>query len=310
MKIKSLGLLISILSIAFLFTGCGEPVMEMTAEEMTARSLSRLTYEHEHDTAAAWTENQIIYYTRNEDRQREAPQKAYAYAEAAFATGSGKHLYFVPGRRPAEGLTLEEAEKEAADNGEAPTTDKCGVREFVESLSSLNPLPPVVIVDYLQIMRPEPGTERLTEREQINRNIEGLLRLKTVLQCPVIAVSSYNRNSYNKSENTNAAFKGSGEIEYSADALIFLSVITEAKDTKPGNGGKWGNGSEDTAQFYNAMGEETRKIKYQVTKNRGAKYWQEVNLDYIPRFNLFQESIDETIKDKAQERKAHRKEPF
>ena len=33
MKIKSLGLLISILSIAFLFTGCGEPVMEMTAEE-------------------------------------------------------------------------------------------------------------------------------------------------------------------------------------------------------------------------------------------------------------------------------------
>lgn len=33
MKIKSLGLLISILSIAFLFTGCGEPLMEMTAEE-------------------------------------------------------------------------------------------------------------------------------------------------------------------------------------------------------------------------------------------------------------------------------------
>ena len=33
MKIKSLGLLISILSIAFLFTGCGEPLMKMTAEE-------------------------------------------------------------------------------------------------------------------------------------------------------------------------------------------------------------------------------------------------------------------------------------
>lgn len=33
MKIKSLGLLISILSISFLFTGCGEPLMEMTAEE-------------------------------------------------------------------------------------------------------------------------------------------------------------------------------------------------------------------------------------------------------------------------------------
>lgn len=255
--------------------------MEQTVEEMIARSLSRETALY--DQGGAWTENQILYYSKAEDRQRTKPQEALAAAETLFATKAGKHLFFIPGRRAANGLTVEEAT-------ERNDPKSVGILEYAEILGARSAIPPVVIVDYLQIMRAEPDSERMTEREQINRNIEGLLQLKAN-GSPVIAISSYNRSSYYKEEAGNAAFKGSGEIEYSADCLMFLSVPTEKKpkkpDWKPINGKPQAIETDDPAAFREAMGADTRKIRLNVTKNRGAKYGEEMEIDYTPKYNLF-----------------------
>lgn len=259
--------------------------MEQTVEEMIARSLSRQTALC--DQNSAWTENQILYYSKAEDRQRERAQRCYREAEVIFSTKAGKHLFFIPGRRAAMGLTVEQAEATTATEGKA-ATDQIGILEYAEILGRGSLVPPVVIVDYLQIMRAEPGSSHLTEREQINQNIENLLKLKDQ-GSPVIAISSYNRSSYYKEEAGNAAFKGSGEIEYSADCLMFLSVPAEKKtEIRTINGKRQQIEVEDQAAFRKSMGEDTRKIHLTVTKNRGAKYGGETELDYTPKYNLFE----------------------
>ena len=293
--------------------------MEMTAEEMMARSLSRLTYEYDEDNA--WTENQILYYSRTEDRQRAKAQESYAYAEADFTTKAGRHLFFVPGRRPARGILPEDPDPE--QRARRIMAGEGGLYEIAEELNretiiGHGKLPPVVVCDYLQIMLPEDGTERMTEREQINRNIAGLIAIKENLQSPVIVVSSYNRSSYYKESTDNSAFKGSGEIEYSSDSLMFLKLVRESqKEWKTNRDGtkEQYEVRDDPSSFRSEMGEDTRRISLDLTKNRGAKYGASVSLEYIPKYNIFQESIidynysGQNENEKMKE-KARRKAPF
>ena len=100
---------------------------------------------------------------------------------------------------------------------------------------------PVVIIDYLQIMKPT--NDRATDKANVTTSVNEMKKLATRHHIPVIVISSFNRLNYN-SPVSMEAFKESGDIEYSTDVLIGLQLkgvgasdfdVNEAKRRTPRN---------------------------------------------------------------------------
>ena len=112
------------------------------------------------------------------------------------------------------------------------------IRETAEKHISITGKRPVVIIDYLQIL--SPYNERYTDKQNTDKAVLELKRISRDHKLPVIAISSFNRMSYNGGAKMEA-FKESGAIEYSSDILIALQAkgadkdinITEEKKKNP-----------------------------------------------------------------------------
>ena len=100
---------------------------------------------------------------------------------------------------------------------------------------------PVVIIDYLQIMKP--SSDRATDKANVTTSVNEMKKLATRHHIPVIVISSFNRLNYNNPVSMEA-FKESGNIEYSTDVLVGLQLkgvrardfdVNEAKRRTPRN---------------------------------------------------------------------------
>ena len=89
---------------------------------------------------------------------------------------------------------------------------------------------PVVIVDYLQDLQPEPKHRGRDEREQLSATARALLRLARRHAVPMLIVSSVARDKYSVERPTLAAFKGSGDIEYTLDCGLVLRFGGSAEE--------------------------------------------------------------------------------
>ena len=150
------------------------------------------------------------------------------------------------------------------------------VREKLERHVELTGNRPVVIIDYLQILAPD--NPRATDKQNTDKAVLELKRISRDFTLPVVAVSSFNRMSYNDPV-TLAAFKESGAIEYSSDVLIglqFRGVGTDYFDVDK------------------AKDRPVREIEFKVLKNRSYKTGAVVPLAYYPVFNCFEEVKDKT----------------
>ncbi|MGH9021866.1 MAG: DnaB-like helicase C-terminal domain-containing protein [Acidimicrobiia bacterium] len=87
-------------------------------------------------------------------------------------------------------------------------------------------------------MRPPEADRRLDDHRQVSLAGLGLRQLARDLSCPVVAISSVNRQSYDKAPSLDA-FKGSGDLEYDADACLLLRLAArsdeEARAAQIGN---------------------------------------------------------------------------
>ena len=93
------------------------------------------------------------------------------------------------------------------------------IRETTLAYMNTHSTPPVIIVDYVQILsRPDSHD---TDKQAIDKNIVALKRLSRDFKIPIIAISSFNRENYNECVSV-VAFKESGAIEYSSDMVIGL----------------------------------------------------------------------------------------
>lgn len=129
---------------------------------------------------------------------------------------------------------------------------------------------PVVIVDYLQILRPiENG---LTDKEAVTSSIAKLNELTEEFQCPVIVISSFNRQHYNEPVSM-ASFKESGEIEYYSDVLIGLQYQQGC--------------SPDEQDFTNEDVLAPRQVEAKILKNRNGKSHNTVKFNFYNAFNEF-----------------------
>ena len=132
---------------------------------------------------------------------------------------------------------------------------------------------PVIIVDYLQILRSE--SDRISDKQAVDRNITALKQLSRDHDIPLLAVSSLNRSSYGRDVSMEA-FKESGSIEYGADVLIGLQFEGA------------GDNNFDMAA---ARSRSPRHIELCILKNRNGRIPQHpLGFRYYPEFNCFEEN--------------------
>jgi replicative DNA helicase len=89
---------------------------------------------------------------------------------------------------------------------------------------------PVVFVDYLQELEPGSDQRRRDEREQLSTMARALLRLARRHEVPLVIISSVARDKYDSERPTLAAFKGSGDIEYTLDAGLVVRIAADSPE--------------------------------------------------------------------------------
>ena len=232
--------------------------LEMSQDELIARSLSRLTYlkarDKKCDKECARTTRAILQRSiiaRN-DRQFIAEcNQVYSDALDAFARMADR-LFYRDGS--ADRITITEVEK------------------FVGQLVEFGRRP-FVFIDYLQFLKTD--IQNLTDKQQADRVIEALKRLSTRYGITVVAISSINRQSYSSKAGL-SALKESGQIEFTGDAVLMIqpSEISDenAKD-----------------KFEEVLSQEKRDLEVVLLKNRygalGKAYFK-----FYAKFNLFAEA--------------------
>lgn len=147
------------------------------------------------------------------------------------------------------------------------------VRQLVELHTQRTGRTPVVIIDYLQIMKP--ADPRQTDKTNTDVAVNSLKRLSRDYKTPVLAISSLNRESYNRPMSL-SAFKESGAIEYSSDVLIGLDFTKMLDDST-------------NMDFEEEKDKTPRNITLTILKNRNGRTGKRINYLYDPRFNHFDE---------------------
>ena len=235
--------------------------LEMSRHELIAKSLSRLTRQLcGINTKYAKTTRGILKADFNP-----AEQKLFAQAVNEYS-GYASNIFIT------EGI------------GDIGVSE---IRKKVERFMTFNEgIPPVIIVDYAQILAP--ANERYTDKQNTDKNVLELKRISRDYQTPVFAISSFNRENYGEPV-TMSAFKESGAIEYSADCLIGLQYV----------GVEYRRGEKDSERkqriqelldrvSFDAKAGKPIKIECKILKNRnGVK--DSIELLFHPMFNLFEE---------------------
>jgi replicative DNA helicase len=200
--ISSLGKTTLILQIADQIAAGGRDALifslEMAANELISKSISRHTFIISRDSRMAKTARGITDHRRYEhytDEGIELINNAIAgYAEYA------RNIYITEGM---------------GDVGASQ------VRDAVQRHIDITRRVPVVVIDYLQLLAPH--SERATDKQNTDKAVLELKRISRDFKLPVVCISSFNRESY-KDAVKMQAFKESGAIEYSSDVLIGLQL--------------------------------------------------------------------------------------
>lgn len=254
--ISSLGKTALALQIADAIAAAGQQVLffslEMGRYEMTCRSLARVLLEQ---TASEDITTGHIIKSCYKGRDLYG-QEAFKEALEAYRAGPAKYLYLVEGDF---NITIDSIKAQAKKH---------------EALTGTRP---VIFIDYLQAIQPEPES-RLTDKQHIDRAVIALKRLSRDMDLPIIAISSFNRSSYKEEGGPSmAAFKESGSIEFTADVLLSMQIRTSSD--KPTN-----------TEINEAKNKEPRPISLVILKNRRGKAYDEIELSYYPKQNYFKEA--------------------
>lgn len=157
------------------------------------------------------------------------------------------------------------------------------VTEVVKRHIAITGNRPVLIIDYIQIMKPY--DPRMTDKQNTDRITTALKRLSRDENIPIIGISSFNRENYFQRVSI-TSFKESGAIEYGSDVLMALAPA----NMDDGSGDKERKANRELVNKCKA--EHQRKIELYILKNRNGKITGEKNrltFLYTAMFNHFKE---------------------
>ena len=160
-------------------------------------------------------------------------------------------------------------------------TNAIQIKEKLEEYISFTGERPVVIVDYLQILKSIDN--KTTEIKKIaDDNIYCLKQIARDMDVHLIVISSVNRSSYGTRLTFNS-LKESGNIEYTADNVFTLSLLGMDKI------GNTGCSPEKNEEYMKLKKAPIRKVELEILKQRNGEIGQTVGLRYIPKMNDYSE---------------------
>ena len=253
--ISSLGKSAFVLQLADNIAKSGRDVLffglEMGKIELIARSLSRETFiwcgNDKSPEGIAKTLSEIL----NSECYDVSPESREA-VDNAYSNYSkyNEHIFFL------------------GQNDEAVTL--ADIRKSVEEHLLVMRSSPVLIVDYLQVIKSGEDTGKLSDKQLVDMSVTELKNISLKFNIPVIAVSSLNRASYSK-EISFDAFKESGSIEYGCDVLIGLQF-------------------NEKSNINDAKRKEPRTIEGVILKQRNGPIGGRVIFSFYAKYNFFEEN--------------------
>ena len=191
--------------------------------------------------------------------EKEKIEKRMEDAAHEYFTTTGDHVFIEEGRM--EGTSLEHMKKRVSEH----------VRDTGNK--------PVVIIDYLQMIKPPEGMEGATDKAITDKNILACKILSRDFNTPVIVISSFSRSAYFTNKGL-ASFKESGAIEYTADVVLALQYKKMEGATDEQGGAQ---------KEQEAKKENVREVKVNILKNRSGGMADTPTFRFIPMFNTFVE---------------------
>lgn len=263
--LSSMGKTTFALQVADSIAAGGRPVLfasiEQTARELIAKSLSRMMRER----GVVKSERSVC------DPKRKAwtgePAAAFSGAWEAYRAVA-EWLVFLEGSRCAEGLGVAQIEEAAG-----LITARCDC-------------PPVVFVDYLQLLKAPDDAPN--ERKAVDMNVTRLRQLANRLRTPVVVVSSINRQSYESPIDLDS-FKESGGIEYGADLVLGIQPrgLGNAYSQAMGEGTDARARAKVADMVHRCKEASERRVEVRVLKQRGGRGEAAVPFTFLPVSSAF-----------------------
>ena len=232
--------------------------LEMSKDELIAKSLSRLSFLKAYDkhyTALALTTREIL-------------------------TGKGFN-YLLPNNEQRIGIFNEGLEDYKENIAQQVYITECNedieinintISDKIKNHIAITGKKPFVVIDYLQIIQNQ--EKGLTDKQAIDRIVIALKRIARENDITILLISAFNRASYNQESNL-ASFRDSSTIEYTSDVLIslqheILDGVTD--DNKKVNINKQQQSDE-------------RKLTLKVLKNRNGRITDVKNITFYAKYN-------------------------
>lgn len=275
--VSSLGKTSFVLQLTDNLASQGIPVLyfslEMSRFELMAKSISRYLYEYtyvpgERGTAYGRNTMEIL------DRKR---QKDFSDYQLELIDGA-TDMYFND-----TGDTLRIVE----GMGNMSVSE---IRQEAQLQTDITGRAPIIVLDYLQLLtQPDNLKHSITEKQLLDYNIMSLKRISRDLNTPTIFISSFNRDSYEKSAGDFKSFMGSAGIEYGADVLISLERNITLTEKQARQEGKEEFFYKQNLQYAKAKEKETgvKWLRARILKNRNGQAGGVVGLKFDARNNHF-----------------------
>lgn len=235
--------------------------LEMSKDEIIAKSLSRMMYSLDKgkDSNGKYKAKHVraILNPAAHSEYSKASKNLYQKAIQEYRK-IADNIYIYEGRYKGQRLGTEQL--------------KDIVRQHVDKTGRK----PVLIVDYLQILAP--ADMKASDKQNTDTAVFELKEISRDYSIPVIAISSFNRESY-RAEVSLTSFKESGAIEYSSDVLIGLQYR-----------GISGKNQKDASDHIKAENQkDTRNVELVILKNRNGRKDISVSYEFMAMFNHFKE---------------------
>ena len=259
--ISSLGKTTFCLNIAEQIANKGTDVfiiaLEMSKYQLMSRSISRLTFQtykaYPDKIKVEWCKTSRGISDGNRYKTYNEQEKALIKkAKEYYAEKIGKNIYI----------------HEAIGN---LTVD--AIRDLIERHIEYTGNIPVVIVDYLQLVKNADPRINANDKTRTDYNLTELKQLSRDYKLPVLLISSFNRAGYNTPVKFEC-FKESGGIDFGCDVIMGLQLA--------------GVGNTDF-DVNEAKAKTPREIELVFLKNREAAVGDIIKYSYNPKFNDFEE---------------------
>lgn len=268
--ISSAGKTSLVLQVADHIAEAGRPVLfvscEQSARELTAKSISRLMMELS-DHGGGYTVCPASDILRSDRREQwsQGTQREFERACRLYMQRQGlwEHVWEPAGQPRAADIRARALALDAMSRAD-------GRR------------PPVVIVDYLQLLAPPKSG--VSDKQAMDANVAAMRQLARDLRTCVIAISALNRASYSTGVSQES-FRESSSIEYSADLLLGMQpsgMDRELAGVKPDRQAGEARGIIDRFKS-----QAVRDIEVKVLKNRMGGVVDPVRLKFYCKCGRF-----------------------